>query len=75
VQYVDTSPGSGILKLPTAHLIGSQDEAMPECLKLVNVSRKETRIVFDHGAGHQDPVNPKGITEGMARIAKASFVQ
>lgn len=80
VQYVDVSPKSGILKLPTAHLIGGQDDAMPECLKLVNVCREQTRIVFDHGAGHQVPVNPKGITEEMAKIiqqviTRASFAQ
>lgn len=80
VEYVDTSPHSGILKLPTAHLIGAQDQAMPECLKLVNACREQMRTVFDHGAGHQVPVNPKGITEAMAKIiqqviTRAAFTQ
>lgn len=80
LRYVDVSPNSGILKLPTAHLIGAQDKDLRECLKLVNVCREDMRVVFDHGGGHQVPTQPRGITESMAEIiqkvmARASFAQ
>lgn len=80
LRYVDVSPQAGILKLPTAHLIGAQDKDLQECLKLVNVCREDMRVVFDHGGGHQVPTQPRGITESMAEIiqkvmARASFAQ
>ena len=78
LQHVKTSPSSPISKLPTAHLISAQDEALPASLNLNSGCWEQTRLVYDHGGGHQVPVNPKGVTDEIANtiqqvIAKASL--
>ncbi|KAM5471943.1 hypothetical protein MauCBS54593_003350 [Microsporum audouinii] len=72
--------GGEVLKVPTAHLIGGLDKDVAESWKLVGVARESSRLVFDHGSGHEIPISPRGVTEKMVEvvqktITRASFSQ
>ena len=66
------------IDVPSAHIIGTRDQALEASLMLTGICR--VKKVFDHGAGHEIPVNPKGVTSRMADcveeiITKATLVQ
>ena len=80
LRHLDPRVDGELIRVPTAHIVGAKDDALESSLKLKDLCDSRVRGYFDHGAGHEVPVNPKGITGDMARcvenaIARATFVQ
>lgn len=80
LQHLDPMVDGELILVPTAHIVGAKDDALEASLALKDLCCERVRGVFDHGAGHEVPVNPKGVIGHMARcvedaIARARFVQ
>jgi predicted esterase len=75
-----TKGGEVVIKVPTAHIVGRKDDALDASMRLVDLCLDSMKRVYDHGAGHEVPVNPKAVTKNMVSviedvIAKATFTQ
>lgn len=57
--------GKPVLGIPTVHLVGAQDKDLETCMKLVHMSREETRQFWEHPAGHEIPTAPRDVTDKM----------
>ena len=80
IRHLDPRVDGEVIRVPTAHIVGAKDDSLEACLALKDLCYERVRALFDHGAGHEVPVSPKGITGDMAKcaedvIAKATFVQ
>lgn len=80
LRPLDSKLDLELIRVPTAHIVGAKDNALDVSLGLKDLCSRKGRGLFDHGAGHEVPVSPKGVTADMARcvedaIARASYVQ
>lgn len=80
LRHPDPKVDRELIGVPTAHIVGARDDALEASLGLRDLCYERLRGIFDHGAGHELPVNPKGITGDMARcvedvITRATFAQ
>lgn len=81
LRYLDVALDgeNAVLKLITVHIIGSKDDTLGNSMKLLDLCEEKSRIVYDHGAGHEIPAAPR-ITEEIVKhielgIGRASFAQ
>ncbi|KAI8246290.1 hypothetical protein K4K56_011153 [Colletotrichum sp. SAR 10_98] len=49
----------------TLRYFGAQDKDLQTCMKLVQMSREETRQFWKHPAGHEIPTAPRDVTDKM----------
>ncbi|KAI8182806.1 hypothetical protein K4K52_006956 [Colletotrichum sp. SAR 10_76] len=49
----------------TLRYFGAQDKDLETCMKLVHMSREETRQFWEHPAGHEIPTAPRDVTDKM----------
>lgn len=80
IRYLDPSVDSVRVTVPTANIVGKHDENLAYSMRLVDMCSEKTRTLFDHGASHEIPFQPKTISGDMARcieavMAKAVFAQ
>ena len=80
LRHLDATVDRELIRVPTAHIVGAKDDALEASLGLRDLCYGRVRGFFDHGAGHEVPISPKGITGDMAKcaenaIARATFVQ
>ena len=80
LRHLDPKVDKEVIRVPTAHIVGSKDDALQASLAMMELCVTEGRGLFDHRAGHEVPVSPSRITEDTARraeqaIIKATFVQ
>jgi predicted esterase len=58
-----------LIHIPTAHIVGSKDQHYEASLRLSELCGRGSRVVFDHGGGHEVPRDNK-ITEAMVYVIK-----
>ena len=80
LRHLDPKVDKEVIRLPTAHIFGSKDDALQASLAMKDLCVAGGRWLFDHRAGHEIPVNLEGISGDMARcveevIVRATFVQ
>lgn len=80
LRHLDPKVDKRMIRVPTAHIVRSKDDALQASLTMMDLCVTEGRGLLDHRAGHEVPVSPKEITEDMARCAeeagfRATFVQ
>ncbi len=80
LRHLDPKVDKELIRVPTAHIVGSKDDALHASLMMRDLCLAKVGGLFDHGAGHEIPVSPKGINGDMARCAedavvRATFVQ
>ncbi len=80
LRHLDPKVDKEVIRVPTAHIVGSKDDALQASLTMKDLCVARGRGLFDHRAGHEVPVSPQGITGDMARcaeevIVRAMFVQ
>ena len=80
LRHLDPKADKEVIRVPTAHIFGSKDDALQASLAMKDLCVAEGRWLFDHRAGHEVPVSPEGISSDMARcveevIVRATFVQ
>ena len=80
LRHLDPKVDKEVIQVPTAHIVGSKDDALQASLAMKDLCVAGGRGLFDHRAGHEVPVNPAGISGDMARcveeaIVRATFVQ
>lgn len=80
LRHLNPKVDKEVIRVPTAHIFGSKDDALPASLAMKDLCVAEGRGLFDHRAGHEVPVKPEGISGDMARcveeaIVRATFVQ
>ncbi|KAA8905058.1 DUF341 domain-containing protein [Sphaerosporella brunnea] len=80
VRKLGVETDGKLIHVPTAHILGANDEAVGESHILRGLCGERGKVVYDHGGGHEVPRAPKEVTLGMAQavrdvIDKANFVQ
>ena len=70
LRYLDPNVDKEVIRVPTAHIVGSKDDALQASLAMMELCVTEGRGLFEHKAGHEVPVSPKEITGDMARCAE-----
>jgi hypothetical protein len=61
-----------VIKVPTAHIIGSKDPDFQSGVELSRICDHRTRQVFDHRAGHEVP-RGTNLVSGMASVISKVF--
>jgi hypothetical protein len=59
------------IRIPTAHIYGSKDNAVSESLRVWDMCDPRRRIEFDHGCGHEVPREPKLVSQMTATSNRA----
>ncbi|KAH8701067.1 serine hydrolase FSH [Talaromyces proteolyticus] len=59
------------IRIPTAHIYGSNDEGVSESLRLRDMCDERRRVEFDHGRGHEVPRAPKLVSQMAETINRA----
>lgn len=59
------------IRIPTAHIYGSKDNAVSESLRLRDMCDARRRAEFDHGCGHEVPRAPKLASQMAETINRA----
>jgi hypothetical protein len=80
LRYLDPESVGEVIQVPTANIVGARDADLFAAMAMMRLCTSQGRRLFDHGAGHEVPVNPREVTGNMARciedvIAKATLVQ
>ena len=80
LRHLDPKADKEGIRVPTAHIFGSKDDALQASLAMKDLCVAEGRWFFDHGAGQLVGVCPEGISSDMARcgeevIVRGTFVQ
>ncbi|KAJ5595533.1 uncharacterized protein N7459_001741 [Penicillium hispanicum] len=79
MRLLDPEVDMGRIAIPTAHIVGSKDENIAFSMTLAELCLENMRVVYDHGARHEIPFQPR-VTKEMAScieevIRKAIFLQ
>ncbi|KAI9662565.1 MAG: hypothetical protein M1821_008732 [Bathelium mastoideum] len=69
-----------VIFVPSAHIYGAKDPDVEHAHLLAKLCQDFGRIIYDHGAGHEIPRSPRGVTEEMTStiqtvITKATLRQ
>lgn len=57
----------GLVDVPTAHIVGRQDELYEDGMKLYKLCEGGKAVVYDHGSGHCVPFDPE-TTDRMVKV-------
>ncbi|RMZ80676.1 hypothetical protein DV738_g2744, partial [Chaetothyriales sp. CBS 135597] len=68
LEYVNFERDGILINIPSAHIIGSKDPSVDHAYELARVCESHSQSVYDHGAGHEIPRSPRGVTEEMVRV-------
>ena len=67
VEFLDPAKDEGpVILVPSAHIYGAKDPNAEYAHVLAKLCQNYGQIIYDHGAGHEIPRSPRGVTEGMA---------
>lgn len=65
-----------VIDIPTAHVMGAKDSEAGASKRVAGLCKNGgKKRVFEHQAGHEIPVAPKGITGDMARCVEAVILK
>jgi predicted esterase len=57
-----------VIDVPTAHIVGSKDQYCQASLRLIEICNRKSRVVYDHGGGHDVPRDTKATKEMVSTI-------
>ena len=66
LRHLEPKVDKELIRVPTTYIVGSKDDALQASLTMKELCVTKGRGLFDHWAGHEVPVSPKGITGDMA---------
>ena len=69
IEQLSQHDSRPLIEIPTAHIYGSLDPNAEVSLKLSRLCEERTRVVLDHGGGHEVR-RPPGVTARMAVVVR-----
>ncbi|KAH8652665.1 serine hydrolase FSH [Tricladium varicosporioides] len=69
-RLLNSEIDSGIIKIPTAHIIGENDPLFESGLELSRICHRHTREIVDHKGGHEVPRGAVAISEMASCISR-----
>ena len=63
LRHLDPKVDKELIRVPTAHIVVSKDDALQASLTLKELCVTKGRGLFDHWAGHEVPVGPRSSLE------------
>lgn len=74
-EFIDPTSDEQIIHVPTANILGGKDKDLDHTERLLRLCQSWGRFSYDHGAGHEIPRTPKGVTEEMARVIEQAMLK
>ncbi|KAE8374870.1 serine hydrolase FSH [Aspergillus bertholletiae] len=69
-EFIQPTPGEYLVKIPTAHIVGKQDEIYESSMQLYSLCEPSKAEFYDHGSRHMIPFDSKNTEAMVAAIEK-----